>query len=105
MWATTFAMHAVRFYLVSCLLCLGACFIAVVIIPWTLIAFRKMDDMVHVDPIRDARMSFASTVGMFDIILSFLSSAPLFLILSSILVATSFPFTSELCWRAFSSVS
>lgn len=105
MWVTTFAMHAVRFYLVSCLLCLGACSLAVVIIPWTLVIFRKTDDMVHVDPIRNARMSFASSVGVFDIIISFLSSAPLLLILSSILVGTSLPFTSGSCWLVFSFVS
>lgn len=57
-----------------------------------------MNDMVHVDPIRDARMAFAPNVGVFDTILSFLASALLLLILSSILTGTS-PFTVRVVVR------
>ena len=49
---------------------LGACILAVVIIPWMMFMFRNMDDTVHVDTIRDAGMSFASSIGVFDIISS-----------------------------------
>ena len=37
--------------------------LVVVIIPWTLVVLRGMDDKMHVDPIQDLRVSFASTVG------------------------------------------
>ena len=75
---------------------LVACDLAVVIIPWTLVIFRNLDDMIHVDPIRDARMSFPSSAGVFDVILSYLSFALPLLILSSMSVEPSFPFTSGL---------
>ena len=37
--------------------------LVIVIIPWTLVVLRGMDDKMHVDPIQDLRASFASTVG------------------------------------------
>ena len=82
----------------------GACEPAVVIIPWTFYFFVTRTTWCTLIPSGDERMSFASSVGMFDIILSFISFALLLLILSSVSVGLSFPFTSRLRWLVFSSV-